>query len=130
TEAINSPIAVGQSPVAIASSDLDGNGLPDLAVVNQGDNSVSILLASSNADATFSPATGSPLATAATPAGITAAAFTGGRVPDLAVTNKGQSTLGIYVALGSGTFSNRIEIGTPASPGAIVSGILTSSGLP
>src|SRR5205807_5830026 len=53
TEATNSPMAVGQSPVAIASGDLDGNGLPDLAVVNQGDNSVSILLANGNADGTF-----------------------------------------------------------------------------
>src|SRR5207249_4593463 len=120
TEAVNSPIAVGQSPVAVASGDLDGNGIPDLAVVNQGDNSVSILLSSSNADATFTPAVGSPLPTASTPAGITVAGFTGGAVPDLAVTNKGQATLGIYVALGSGTFSNRIEIGTPASPGANV----------
>jgi Flp pilus assembly secretin CpaC len=130
TEAANSPMAVGQTPVAIAAGDLDGNGLLDLAIVNQGDNSVSILLANSNADGTFAPATGSPLATAATPAGVTIAPFTGGRVPDLAVTNKGQSTLGLYVALGSGTFSNRLEIGTPASPAAIVSGILTSSGLP
>jgi type II secretory pathway component GspD/PulD (secretin) len=130
TEATNSPIAVGQSPVAIATGDLDGNGVPDLAIVNQTDNTVSILLGSSNADGTFSAPTGSPLPTATTPAGIAIANFTGGTVPSLAVTNKGQGTLGIYVGLGSGTFSNRIEIATPASPGAILSATLTSSGLP
>src|SRR6266446_3921927 len=70
TEATNSPIAVGQSPVAIATADVNGDAVPDLAVVNQGDNSVSILLGSSNLDATFAFAPGSPLATAATPAGI------------------------------------------------------------
>ena len=130
TEATNSPIAVGKSPVAIATGDLNVDGVPDLAVVNQADNSVSVLLGSSNADGTFSAASGSPLATAATPAGVTIASFTGGTTPDLAVTNKGQGTLGIYLGLGSGTFANRIEIGTPASPGAIISATLTSSGLP
>jgi Flp pilus assembly secretin CpaC len=109
---------------------VNGDAVPDLAVVNQADNSVSILLGSSNLDATFTAASGSPLPTAAEPAGIVIANFTGGNFPSLAVTNKGQSTLGIYLGLGSGTFSNRIEIGTPASPSAIVSAILTSTSLP
>ncbi|HLZ93439.1 MAG TPA: FG-GAP-like repeat-containing protein [Candidatus Acidoferrum sp.] len=130
TEAANSPVAVGQSPVAIATSDLNGDTVPDLAVVNQGDNSVSILLGNVNLDATFAPAIGSPLPTAATPAGIVVANFTGGNFPSLAVTNKGQSTLGIYIGLGDGTFSSRIEVATPASPSAIVSAVLTSSSLP
>ena len=130
TEAANSPIAVGQTPVALATGDLNADGVPDLAVVNQGDNSVSILLGSSNADGTFLAAAGSPLPTAATPAGIVVANFTGGSLPSLAVTNQGQGTLGIYIGLGSGTFSNRLEIATPASPSAIISGILSSSGLP
>ena len=130
TEAANSPITVGKTPVAIATGDLNADGIPDLAVVNQADDSVSILLGSSNLDGTFNTASGSPLATATTPAGITIAGFTGGITPDIAVTNKGQSTLGIYLGLGSGTFSNRIEIGTPVSPGAIINGIFTNSGLP
>jgi Flp pilus assembly secretin CpaC len=130
TEAANSPISVGQSPVAIATGDLNTDTVPDLAVVNQGDNTVSILLGSNNLDATFTAASGSPLPTATTPAGIVIANFTGGNFPSLAVTNKGQGTLGIYIGLGAGTFSNRIEIGTPASPGAIISGVLTSSSLP
>jgi Flp pilus assembly secretin CpaC len=130
TEQTNSPIAVGTTPVAIAAGDLNTDGIPDLAVVNQGDNSVSILLGSTNANATFAAAAGSPLPTAATPAGIVIANFTGGNVPSLAVTNKGQNTLGIYVGLGSGTFSNHLEIATPSSPSAIVGATLTSSGLP
>jgi type II secretory pathway component GspD/PulD (secretin) len=130
TEAPNSPVAVGQSPVAIATSDFNVDGIPDLAVVNQGDESVSILLGSTNADGTFSAALGSPLPTATTPAGIAVGDFTGGTVPSLAVTNKDTGTLGIYIGLGAGTFSSRIEIATPASPGAIVSATLTTSGLP
>src|SRR5258708_29060462 len=67
-EAPNSPFSVGTSPVAIATGDLNSDGVPDLAVVNQGDNSVTVLLGSSNLDGTFTQATGSPLATATTPA--------------------------------------------------------------
>jgi tetratricopeptide (TPR) repeat protein len=130
TEAINSPIAVGGTPVALAAGDLNADGIPDLAVVNQADNSISILLGSTNADGTFTAATGSPLPTATTPAGIVIANFTGGAVPSLAVTNQGQSTLGIYIGLGSGTFSQRLEIATPATPSAIISSVLTTSGLP
>ncbi len=130
TEAPSSPIAVGQTPVAIAAADLDVDGLPDLAVVNQVDNSISILLGSPDADGTFLAAAGSPLATAPTPSGIVIANFTGGNVPSLAVTNQGPSTLGIYVGLGGGTFANRLEIATPATPSAIVSASLTSAGLP
>jgi Flp pilus assembly secretin CpaC len=130
TEPNSSPIAVGKTPVAIAAGDLNADGIPDLAVVNQADDTVSVILSSSNANATFSAAPGSPLPTANTPAGIVIANFTGGNVPSLAVTNQGQSTLGIYVGLGGGTFSSRLEIATPTSPSAIISAALTSSALP
>src|SRR3984885_15223828 len=130
TEAASSPIAVGNTPVAIAAGDLNTDGIPDLAVVNQADNTVSVILGSTNADATFSFAPGSPLSTATTPAGITIANFTGGEVPSLAVTNAGVSTLGVYVGLGGGEFASRLEVSTPATPSAIISATLTSTGLP
>src|SRR5207253_2681236 len=59
-EAAGSPISVGTTPVAIAKGDLNADGVLDLAVVNQGSATVSILLGSSNLDGTFSEATGSP----------------------------------------------------------------------
>jgi tetratricopeptide (TPR) repeat protein len=134
TEASNSPIAVGTTPVAIATGDLNADGVPDLAVVNQGNStvsgSVSILLGSSNLDGTFTPATGSPLATATSPAGIVIASFANGTVPDIAVTNKGSSTLGVYLGLGAGTFASRIELNTPPGPSALIAPALTTSGLP
>jgi Flp pilus assembly secretin CpaC len=130
TEATNSPIAVGTSPVAIATGDLNADGVPDLAVVNQGDNTVSVLLGSSNLDGTFTDATGSPLPTATTPAGIVIANFANGAVPDIAVTNKGSSTLGVYIGQGMGTFASRIELNTPVGPSALIAATLTTSGLP
>jgi tetratricopeptide (TPR) repeat protein len=134
TEATNSPIAVGATPVAIAAGDLNADAVPDLVVVNQGNStvsgSVSILLGSANPGGTFTPATGSPLATATTPAGVVIARFSNGAVPDIAVTNKGSSTVGVYLGLGSGTFASRIELNTPPGPSALIASTLTSSGLP
>jgi hypothetical protein len=134
TEAPNSPISVGTTPVAIATGDLNADGVPDFAVVNQGNatvsGSVSVLLGSANLDGTFIEATGSPLATAATPAGIAIAHFANGTVPDIAVTNKGSSTVGVYLGLGSGTFASRIELNTPPGPSALIASTLTTSALP
>jgi Flp pilus assembly secretin CpaC len=130
TEAPNSPISVGTTPVAIATGDLNADGVPDIAVVNQGDNTISVLLGSANLDGTFAAATGSPLPTAATPAGIVIANFANGAVPGIAVTNKGSNTIGVYVGLGNGTFASRIELNTPAQPSAVIASVLTSSGLP
>src|SRR6266849_3941593 len=129
-EAPNSPFSVGTSPVAIATGDLNSDGVPDLAVVNQGDNSVTVLLGSSNLDGTFTQATGSPLPTSPTPAGIVIANFANGTVPDIAVTNKGSSTVGVYLGLGSGTFASRIELNTPPGPTALIASTMTTSGLP
>ncbi len=128
-EATNSPIAVGTSPVAIAAGDLNADGVPDLAVVNQNDATVSVLLGSANLDATFSAAQGSPLPTGSTPAGIVIANFANGAVPDLAVTNKGANTVGVYLGLGQGTFAQRLEINTPTGPSALIASALTTSGL-
>jgi hypothetical protein len=130
TEAPNSPIAVGTSPVAIATGDLNADGVGDLAVVNQGDNTISILLGSTTINGTFTAAPGSPLPTAKTPAGVQIASFAGGASPDIAVTNQGQSTLSVFLGLGGGTFQTGVELNTPASPGALIVSQLTSSGLP
>jgi Flp pilus assembly secretin CpaC len=130
TEVPSSPISVGTTPVAIATGDLNADGVPDLAVVNQGSATVSILLGSSKLDGSFTEATGSPLPTATTPAGIVIANFANGTVPDLAVTNKGSSTLGVYLGQGNGTFASRIELNTPAGPTALIASALTTSGLP
>lgn len=128
TEPAGSPIAVGQLPVAIAEGDLNADGIADLAVVNQTDNTVSVLL--NNGDGTFSPATGSPLPTSTTPSGVAIADFTQDGLGDIAVTNAGVSTLGVYLGLGSGLFSSRLELSTPAGPDAVTAADLNGDGLP
>jgi len=55
--------------------------------------------------------------------------FANGAVPDLAVTNKGANTVGVYLGLGQGTFAQRLEINTPTGPFALIASALTTSGL-
>lgn len=130
TEATNSPIAVGTSPVAIATGDVNADGVGDLAIANQGDNTVSLLLGSTTINGTFTVAPSSPLQTAAAPAGVQIASFSNGPSPDIAVTNRDQSTLSIFLGLGGGLFQTPAELNTAATPGALIVSTLTSSGLP
>jgi hypothetical protein len=138
-EAPGSPIAVGALPVAIATADFNADGVADLAVVNQQDDTISILLGSANANGTFVAGPNSPFSTGSTaPAGIVAASFSGGITPDLAITNNGSSTVSLFIADGTGTFTGGgllpqgVPLNVPAGPTAIITSPLSSSnnGLP
>jgi tetratricopeptide (TPR) repeat protein len=130
SEAPGSPIIVGASPVAIATADINADGVGDLAVVDQGDNTIALLVGSTTTDGTFTPGPVPFLATAATPTGITIASFANGASPDIAVTNTGQNTLSIFLGLGQGLYQPGVELNTSAAPGFMIEDILTSSGLP
>jgi Flp pilus assembly secretin CpaC len=138
-EAPGSPIAVGASPVALATGDFNADGVADLTVVNQQDNTISVLLGSVNANGTFVAGPNSPFSTGSTaPAGIVAAGFSGGTTPDLAITNSGSSTVSLFISDGVGTFTagGLLPVGVPlnvaAGPTAIITSDLSSSngGLP
>ncbi|HYK39522.1 MAG TPA: FG-GAP-like repeat-containing protein, partial [Candidatus Eremiobacteraceae bacterium] len=130
TVAIGSPFAVGNVPIAIAAGDLNSDGVPDLAVVNSADSTISVFI--NNGDATFALAPSSPLTTSvgAGPSGVVIADFTNDGIGDIAVTNSGVSTLGIYVGLGLGSFGTRIELSTPPGPQAITKADFDGNGLP
>lgn len=135
TEATGSPISsgIGNEPVAIAAGDLNGDSRPDLAVVNQAttDNSVSVLL--NNGDATFTPATGSPLQTAASPTGVVIADFNQDGIADLAVTNGGANSFSVFIGLSRGLFSQAFQPPagpTGSTPTAIVAGTFATGGFP
>jgi hypothetical protein len=130
TVATGSPFATGNGPIAIAAGDLNSDGVPDLAVVNSTDSTISVFL--NNGDATFSVAPSSPLTTSAgaNPSGVAIADFTNDGIGDIAVTNQGVSTLGVYVGLGLGTYSSQLELSTPSGPQGITTASLDTAGLP
>ena len=94
-------------PVSIVAGDFNGDGNLDLAVVNTGENTVSILLG--NGDGTFN-ATNSPT-TGDFPASIAVGDFNGDGIPDLAVLNETllkdaqRSSVTIMLGNGDGTFT-------------------------
>ena len=92
--------AVGQSPTAIASQDLNADGKIDLAITNSS-NSISILLG--KGDGTFQAHV--DYVSNASPAALAIADFTGDKVPDLIVSHSGAPwALTLLKGNGDGTF--------------------------
>ena len=116
----NSPVKVGTSPVAIAAADFNGDGILDLAVVNQSD--VTILLGNGvgKGDGTFRVAPGSPVAAGNNPSAVAVGDFSRDNIPDLAVTNQADNTVSILLGNGDGTFKARINSDTGTTPVALV----------
>jgi FG-GAP-like repeat/Abnormal spindle-like microcephaly-assoc'd, ASPM-SPD-2-Hydin len=93
--------ATGVQPEALAAADFNGDGKLDLAIVNHGDDTVSILL--SNGDGTFQPHV--DYATGANPAWLAIADFNNDGKLDLAVVNATDATVTILLGNGDGTFA-------------------------
>jgi type II secretory pathway component GspD/PulD (secretin) len=115
---------VGRSPNAIAAGDFNGDGKLDLAVTDEGDNTVSIL--SGNGDGTFQSQTTLP--TGVAPDAIVAGDFNGDGKLDLAVANFTANTISILLGNGDGTFTAGRTITGVNSPVAIISGDFRNTG--
>lgn len=124
----SSPFAVGKLPVAIAAGDLNIDGKQDLAVLNQGDNTLSPLLG--NGDGTFTLAPNAPIATGQSPTGLTIADFNADGNPDIAVTDPQTNSVSVFLGEGQGLFATGFELPVGANPSAIISASLNGASLP
>jgi Flp pilus assembly secretin CpaC len=115
---------VGHSPSAVVVGDFNGDGKLDLAVANQGDNTVSILLG--NGDGTFQAQ--STFATGLGPDAIVAADFNGDGKLDLAVANLTDNGISILSGNGDGTFTHASTITGINTPVAMISGDFRNTG--
>jgi hypothetical protein len=117
--------STGMSPTSLVVADFNGDGKADLALVNSGGNSVSILLSQGNG--TFSQAA-SPQ-TGSSPSSIAVGDFNGDGIPDLAVANSGDNTVTILLGNGNGTFTAATPPPTGNTPSALAVGdFVTGSG--
>ncbi len=136
TPAPGPPVAVGGFPFFLAVSDFNGDGTPDLAVSNEADSTVSILLG--NGDGSFTQAAGSPIPNFNyNPGAVVAADFNGDGRVDIAATNFtaiSPSPVGsVVVMLGNGDGTFAPAAGSPIAVGldpfAMVAGDFNEDGI-
>jgi len=111
---LNSTVCVGQAPSAIVASDFNNDHKIDLAIANQGDSSVVVLLG--NGNGTFQNY-GLEYTTGTGPIAIVAADFDRDGKIDVATADQTGSTVSILRGVGNGSFiaPNSFAVSTPTS---------------
>ena len=108
-------ITVGNSPDAVAVGDFNSDGKKDIAVLNEGDNTVSILLG--NGNGTFGAPTNFPAG--ADPVAIVVGDFNNDGRMDLAIANNSAGTVTILLGNGVGAIGNGTFTPAAGSPIAV-----------
>jgi hypothetical protein len=94
-----SPIAVGHGPVAVALGDVTGDGVMDIAAVNLGGDTVSVLHGGGSG---FVEAPGSPFAVGRGPIAIAAADLDGDGRADIVAANSGDDAVTVLFSRAAG----------------------------
>ena len=116
---------VGQKPAAVVAADFNGDGYADLAVANEGDNSVTILL--NDGSGSFSQ--GEVISVPPGPVALAAGDFNGDKKEDLAVVSSTAGMVSILNGNGDGTFTLGAQISVGTNPVAIASGDFNGDGV-
>jgi hypothetical protein len=109
---------------AMAASDFNNDGIPDLAVVNQTAASVVILLGTGMGD--FVPQT--PITVGTAPTAIAIADFDLDGDADIAITNRDSGNVSILLGNRNGTFTPGTPVTVGAQPSAIAAGEFSGGG--
>ena len=128
TQTAQSPIAVGNNPVFVVTNDFNNDGFVDLAIANQGDNTVSLFLG--NGDGTFKIPAPPPilLPVGSEPTGLAAADVNGDGKPDLVTANQGTNTISVFFGNGDGTFQTPTNYPTGNAPVYVALGDFNNQG--
>jgi hypothetical protein len=126
--------AIGKNPFGVAAADVNGDGRPDLAVTNQGDKTVSVLL-NATAATTAAFAAQQTFATGTSPTGVTAADLDGDGRPDLAAADQLDKTVSVLLnatAAGATTaaFAARQTFATGTDPFLLAAADFNTDGRP
>ncbi len=114
------PLPSGEiGPIAITSADFNGDGKPDLAIVNQTSKNVTVL--KGNGDGTFTEFPKSPLPVGNFPVAIASGTLDGSTGPGLAIANQNDDSVSVYLGNGDGTFaqSSQSPLSVTSSPAGV-----------
>jgi hypothetical protein len=99
---------VGTDPVGLTFADVNGDGIPDLLVANQGSNDISVLIGAFDAQGKWSATAGPRLKSGGLgPIATVLKDISGDGIPDLLVTNGQSGTVAILPGRGKGFFDDR-----------------------
>ena len=113
--AAGSPVSTGQAPLASVLGDFNHDGKLDMAVVNVGDQTISVLLG--NGDGTFQPQV--TYAVGHQSEGIAMGDFNRDGNLDLVVSNYADDTVSVLLGIGDGTFAPQVTYAIAQSPQGI-----------
>jgi hypothetical protein len=110
-----SPFVVGGGPPDLVAGDFNRDGSLDIAVCNETDGTVTVLLG--NGSGGFSSAPGSPVAVGTGPRTLATAELTGDAILDLVVVNSTAGSLSVLRGDGAGRFT--AAAGSPITVGSL-----------
>ena len=128
--------ATGEAPSAIGTADLNGDGRPDLLAANQGEDTTSVLLNTTEPGAsTPSFAAQQAFATGEAPSAIGTADLNGDGRPDLLAANQGEDTTSVLLnttepGASTPSFAAQQAFATGEAPSAIGTADLNGDGRP
>ena len=136
-------VDTGRFPVALATADFNGDGLPDLAVANETDGTISLLLntGTSGTPGTASFTSRTDITVGNQPDALIPGDFNGDSFQNLVAANSGDGSLTVLFGAGNGTFPANIPFQTspqiscsslpaPSVPcQGLAAGVFSTSGL-
>ena len=118
--------AAGDSPIAVAVADLDGDSVPDLVTANAGSDDVSVLRG--NGDGTFQAAVS--FAAGNAPVSIAVADLDGDSVSDLVTSNRFSDDVSVLLGNGDGSFQAAASFAAGDRPRSVAVADLDGDSVP